>query len=489
MASSTSSTNRSTGTESSSIEGPTYETYNILLIGETGSGKSTLINYLTNYFRNGSLRSLKIAIPTQHLQATEEWEHSEKSLDDPTKSKTAKSTSYGFSKDGLHYAFIDTPGLSDTSGPDKDTEHILNIMDIAANKGTIAAIMLIINGSVARATVNLRNTIARMKSSVPDILLNNLIVVLTNCSSSSVNFDLRQLEPWTVPKDNVFYMNNSALSKPVSDWIDDEDKLGEVTYLWKKSMKEINKMMSRINQLGPIASNAFQEMRKQRNEIKKELDGNLSAMRILNKLYDKLLELKKDAATASTNIQAYSNYKQSMTIEFDSLEVSDEYNVICKNCKIVCCHGCLSPFGTGWCSRFDWNYICKICQHGVNQHYSANLEPITVTKNVESVLDGAKEIYERSTKQKAEIGAKINSIDYDIEALNYNIDTRTKNIRECCMKLKAICSQFNFADELATTIDSMKIDMRSLVNPQARALAEANIENIKNIANLLNTTT
>jgi predicted GTPase len=85
---------------------------NVLLLGETGSGKSTFINYLLNYFKKGSIENLRIAIPTRYLAATETFRTSELDVHDVTKSKTSECTHYHFGK----YNFIDSPGFSDTRG-------------------------------------------------------------------------------------------------------------------------------------------------------------------------------------------------------------------------------------------------------------------------------------------------------------------------------------------------------------------------------------
>lgn len=65
------------------------KSYNVLLLGETGAGKSTLVNYLTNFFEEGSLDDLKISIPTRHKKATQGYVSNEKDLKNNTKSKTA----------------------------------------------------------------------------------------------------------------------------------------------------------------------------------------------------------------------------------------------------------------------------------------------------------------------------------------------------------------------------------------------------------------
>lgn len=53
--------------------------FNVLLLGGTGAGKSTLVNTMVNYFRGipdlrkrlPTSHELKVAIPTQYLEATE----------------------------------------------------------------------------------------------------------------------------------------------------------------------------------------------------------------------------------------------------------------------------------------------------------------------------------------------------------------------------------------------------------------------------------
>ncbi|CAF3373527.1 unnamed protein product [Rotaria socialis] len=69
----------------------------VLVIGETGSGKSTFINYLTNYFRGGSLQNIKVAIPSKYRPViTEQFAHCENNIKDTTQSKTDMCNQYIF---------------------------------------------------------------------------------------------------------------------------------------------------------------------------------------------------------------------------------------------------------------------------------------------------------------------------------------------------------------------------------------------------------
>lgn len=147
----------------------------VLLMGETGSGKSTFINYLASYFNGGKLKSPKIVIPNRMYRVVTEKgyaSHNETNLDDPTVSQTRKCTTYTFRKGSATYNFIDTPGLSDTTNSATrcvDNETVSTILKAAGQAGELQAIILIINGTTARVTVNLKNALQRIAGNYPDV--------------------------------------------------------------------------------------------------------------------------------------------------------------------------------------------------------------------------------------------------------------------------------------------------------------------------------
>ncbi|XP_029729935.2 uncharacterized protein LOC115267203 [Aedes albopictus] len=477
---------------------------NIILLGETGSGKSTLINYLTNYFHNGKPGNLKIAIPTKHHVATEGLKHHEDNVQDASKSQTRACAVYNFRKQDTIFNFIDTPGLSDTEGVVQDDFNIQQIMGAAEQSGLLTAIILVINGTQARATVTLRNTLCLLRSSIPDVLLQNLVVVLTNCSAASVNFDMSHLKPWTVPEANVFHMNNCAFSRPVSQWINNERMKKAVEKEWECSMETIDELIQNLTQLGGKATEAFTQMRMKRDRIKSQLHSVLLEVKKFQGLQNELDVMKITQKSISTDIKKYSDYKRTKQVEITEFEQCDYYSSICSVCSNACSENVanVNPFqliiGTVLNAfpklNMAFNMINSFlsfseplcnCNHPLNRHYNAKVRPVKKTNTVEEILQDVKNAYDQSVRKNEEIQSKIGNLDSDIAAVKYVLDGKEAEILQCCHELKNLCSQFNFVDELQGIFDIMERDARTLTSTVARTDAEKRIRNIKHVADTL----
>ncbi|EAL68139.1 hypothetical protein DDB_G0277933 [Dictyostelium discoideum AX4] len=120
---------------------------NVFLMGETGSGKTSFINLITNYCRKGELRKPKISIPTKFHKATENFDHDENDVTDSKTSKTTKCLCYSFDMGDFILNIIDSPGLNDTRGKEQDEINIKLILKTISDLGQISAIVVVVNGT------------------------------------------------------------------------------------------------------------------------------------------------------------------------------------------------------------------------------------------------------------------------------------------------------------------------------------------------------
>nr|XP_029710194.1 uncharacterized protein LOC115256086 [Aedes albopictus]XP_029710195.1 uncharacterized protein LOC115256086 [Aedes albopictus] len=470
-----------------------HKEYNIILFGETGSGKSTLINYLTNYFHNGTLENLKIAIPTKHYEATEGLQHPDDNVQDSSNGQTRACTEYNFKKEDTTFNFIDTPGLSDSRGAAQDDFNIQQIMGAAEQSGVLTAIILVINGTQTRATVTLRNTLCLLRSSIPDVFQQNLVVVLTNCSAATVNFDLAHLEPWTIAGTNVFHMNNCAFSRPVSQWINNERMKKAMEHEWQCSMETIEELTQNLKQLGGKATEAFKQMRLKKNLIKSQLHGIFLEVKKIQDLQNELDFMKTTQQNISADIEKYSDYKRTRQVEYTELERSIFVRKFCVVCLTPCQDIPSSfslphtiPFYRDVTNLVEYIFRGKChCGHTPFSHYDCKLQSVMKTGTVEEIVQDVKKTYDDSVSKNKAIQSKIGSLDTDIAVLGYVFDLKEAEIRECYHELKKLCSQFNFVHEVQGIMDDMERDARTLASIAARTDAENRIRSIKQLVDTL----
>uniref|UniRef100_A0AC35GTP7 G domain-containing protein n=1 Tax=Panagrolaimus sp. PS1159 TaxID=55785 RepID=A0AC35GTP7_9BILA len=175
------------------------KTLNILVLGETGVGKSTWINGIANYMSFNTLEEALaapqpiclIASKFSFYQSNEdkievklEPSHGEKdaneAFSDQGQSSTQDPKTYQFETAKYIVNIIDTPGIGDTRGPDQDKENTRKILNAIAQYKDLHAICFLFHANVARMTLSFRYCIGELLLQLHKDAVDNIIFFFTN---------------------------------------------------------------------------------------------------------------------------------------------------------------------------------------------------------------------------------------------------------------------------------------------------------------------
>ena len=393
----------------------------ILLIGETGSGKSTLINYFCNYFHQGDLNHLQIAIPYKQSP------QNEYNLSNTAQTKTNTCTQYMFTDrmTEKQYLLVDTPGLSDTRGSEQNKMNMDQIIDTITKLGNLSTIIIVVNGSISRLTTSFRSILTCLYGNLPDIVLENVIVVLTNAKKHESPFDLRilNLSGNTYP----FYMQNNAFVSDSRTWRD--SIRNELELDWNYSMKQIQQILQTIESFEQqISIEKFIEMKQMRNDIKL----------ILHQMRFEFIHIR----------QLENELTQIQTFEIIDAPYN---NTLCLNCHQVCHrHCCLyettiaEPQISCQCSTMIDGY-CQKCRNHCSSidHYYAKKTIRITEQTIENIFD---QLQLKYNQQTIEINVFIEQI------LKQTLELLQSKSLELCQ----ICSSFDLVRELKHLIRHYK---------------------------------
>lgn len=465
---------------------------NVFLMGETGSGKTSFINLITNYCRKGELRKPKISIPTKFHKATENFDHDENDVTDSKTSKTTKCLCYSFDMGDFILNIIDSPGLNDTRGKEQDEINIKLILKTISDLGQISAIVVVVNGTNARLTVNLNYVLVRIKGNLPDSIVKSLCFVLTNCWEHDSNFDLSSIQEFLKPENsNAFYINNSIFcSNPTTLRESAWKRLQED---WDDCMIVVNKSISYIQKVDSVASIDFKRMKESRSNIQARLhEVKLEIVHLL-KVHKEIIIAKAHLEEYLDNEQKFKNYTSTKQVDTVKLVDAPYYSTLCSICDVVCHDHCNLNETTSIGSQiFQRCYCissnnCRICPKNChfNSHYHARKTMKKVTVTMDLVLHDVKAQYDLATKGTKDTQTRINTVENSKKTIEAAIKQKGLSIFDECKKIKSLCSGFNFVEELNCLIQQMEMESASIINLEVRNQTDDFIKSLATLADIL----
>ncbi|XP_049823906.1 uncharacterized protein LOC109608186 [Aethina tumida] len=174
---------------------------NILLLGESGVGKSTFVNAIVNYlhfrsFKNAEKNDLQVLIPTEFCIIDKF--NKPKTVSVGANSDKNENLNLGESatQDVHTYVFplhngqtnvrlIDTPGLGDTRGFDQDDSNCESILAYLGKLHELHAIAILLKSTNTRLNPGFEYCINKILSQLDKSAANNILFCFTNCRGSN----------------------------------------------------------------------------------------------------------------------------------------------------------------------------------------------------------------------------------------------------------------------------------------------------------------
>ena len=408
----------------------------MLLIGETGSGKTSFLNLICNA---NVVHKLGFETGVETFRAFNDLSV-ENAEERQMESKTSGANQYEvrFDEVGLTIGIIDTPGFGDTRGLTEDKKNTKKIVDTVKEAQYIHCICLVINARQSRMSSNLKYVLSEVSVVLPKATVNNLVVVLTNAKDESdASFDVRELTTFLgkeIPVGNVFYIDN-----PYCKWEKLRQKSG-TTEISKQLAKKLQRdfsdasdalasMFELVQGFEEVHTDSFMKLYILKEAVERHTLAYLSACdnekSIKNAINKKMKDLQK-IKMSNEGKWLSKDYMYTYTFEIWVQVTTRDHNTLCgfngchSNCHVSCgLPKTLDKSNLLSCSCMNGN-TCSVCGHPYDAHF--HLEILHEKKTATNVAE--------DVSAKKALQADMKSIDDHISALDSEGTRVTKETRD-----------------------------------------------------------
>ena len=437
---------------------PTQRNFRMAFIGVTGSGKTSLIDLIGNYAQLGGCRIDRM----ETYRKVEFEEHS-----GPMQSKTMTCVSYEMKINGIAMDIIDTPGLQDSKGEEKNRTNVENIISTLKNAKYINCICLVTSGRISRFDVLTQKAIKDVLGILPQEVKRNTIIIYTNvstqCDLSFCHKKLKdelgfQVKPYML--DNAYCgwtKLNSIVDSDFDCSFDEEAEKTALQHSLGKNFKTLDKLFNDIKLMKSVRTDCFGDLRRVSEQIKFKFK-ELKALEITKKsLQEKIESLSKSLTGTHENmgtIQSRLDYIRTNVVH------TTEYNTLCnekeclKNCHAPCIYTGLITRNVKECKCIQQDGLCSICGHHYSIHahhrFKFSEEEIKLRSGLRKNLVEAETEEEKST-------TLISEQEYQLQTLKYT----EKNI-ELKSEIAILLAEFQRISSKSTYEDIIDAELKTI---------------------------
>ena len=377
----------------------------ILMVGATGSGKSTLINALANYMLgvewNDDFRFKLIDEPDTKSQA-----HSQTDLVTTYDLYEMKGSRLGYS-----LTVVDTPGFGDTEGLEKDNkimERIESYFKCKHGIQQLEAVCLVVRSSLSRLTPTEKYIFDSILSIFGQDIKDN-IRLMVSFSDNSEPAVLEAIKKAKIPCSidpatggTLYYKFNSAVFYE-SNKNDDETNKVNHTY-FNMTVKAFKKFFYDLGQMETKSLTLTREVLEERKRLDFLLEGHCTKTEIKLTQVDELETIKKVLIENQDQMEANKNFE--FEVEFlvpkeTDISGTGQFTTNCQTCRITCHFPCrqASDERKHICSVMDSSGTCMICKCPWNVHFNQKYRYDMVKEKVKRSSDAIRKQYQGAANE------------------------------------------------------------------------------------------
>ncbi|KIJ95204.1 hypothetical protein K443DRAFT_109193, partial [Laccaria amethystina LaAM-08-1] len=453
--------------------------FTILLVGETGTGKTSFLSLLVNVLAGRA--------PDEY--DLEPYDVTNESGSGQMHSQTNAAKIYKFkSVNGVQVTVLDTPGLADTRGLEKDNEHKQSITAaIRDSIPEVTAVIILANGTNPRLGVATDYAITTLSSIFPRTLADNIGLLFTNISSPlDWNFEVETL-PVELQGAKTFLLDNPlARHKKYLKIKAKAEAQGSVTRANQAVLQKLKKAVDEghetalgtlaeifdwLDGLAPQATTEITLLYDQSMEIERNISSTLARMTQLVGKKEKLDELLSKSDGMLLTVNEMANFKSVINKKTWILQDQAYHSTLCvspqcySNCHVKChLEFTLDAMKLRRCWAFPSQDICQVCNHPIqsHQHYNSLWYEKHETENY--VDARRKQRYDEAAKMFKSTQVSIKDVRNFINIIGKEMADATEEIGRLAAGYSNLSLSGSFSGQVRKSIKVLETHLEAIRN-------------------------
>ncbi|KAK3591693.1 hypothetical protein CHS0354_040624 [Potamilus streckersoni] len=413
----------------------------IMVVGATGSGKSTLIDGIVNYVMD--------------VEWKDDWRFTiidlkdveKKKKNNQSESQTEWITCYTIhSRPGSRIKYtlniIDTPGFGDTRGFERDqaiVEQIRLFFTTPPPKGIyeLDAVCFVTQAPLARLTPHQKYIFDSVLSLFGKDMSKNIFVLVTFADGNDPPVK-KALEAAEVPFQRAFKFNNSALFASTN--YSEEARFGQM--FWDMGKESFNVFFTELRKTKTRSLQLTADVLKTRKQLEAIIEGLqpqiMEGLNVINTIKQEKRVIEQHKADIVANKEF--EYEVEEIHQRKITLAVGEYVTNCLTCNRTCHYPCSIPKDNEKkeCAAMDRSGYCTNCpkhciwsQH-VNNQYRFEFFPQKIKRTSEDL----KRRYDIAQGKEREHSIYLQTVKAKFDKVGSNVFAMIKRVRDCIIKLQ-----------------------------------------------------